>query len=147
MTAYRKPTWLVVHVFNPIVGFLIGSLGLDLGSKRVLEIRGRTSGEWRSVPVNLLILGGERYLVSPRGKTHWVRNLRATPEGRLRVGRRVEPFTATEVPDDEKPPVLRAYLDRWARETRGLFAVDPDASDEQLRQIASDHPIFRIEVR
>ena len=68
MTAYRKPPWLVVHVFNPIMGFLIGSLGLDLGSKRVLEVRGRTSGEWRSVPVNLLILGASGTSCLPEGR-------------------------------------------------------------------------------
>jgi deazaflavin-dependent oxidoreductase (nitroreductase family) len=147
MASYREPSWLVVRVFNPIMSFLVGSLGLDLGGRRVLEVRGRRSGEWRSVPVNLLVLEDERYLVSPRGETQWVRNLRATPEGRLRVGRRVETFTATEVPDDEKPPVLRAYLERWSRETRGLFAVGPDASDEQLRRIAPDHPVFRVEIQ
>ena len=147
MAAHRKPPWFVVRVLNPIVRFLVEGLGLEFGGRRVLEVRGRSSGEWRRTPINLLAMEDEHYLVSPRGKAHRVRNLRATPEGRLRGGRKVEPFAATEVPNDEKPPVLRAYLDRWARETRGLFAVDPDASDEQLRQIAPDHPVFRIEVR
>ena len=70
-----------------------------LGS-RVLEVRGRSSGEPRRTPVNLLELEGERYLVAPRGETQWVRNLRASGEGRLLVGTRGEPFTAVELTDE-----------------------------------------------
>lgn len=145
MTAYRKPPALVVRVFNPIVNFLVGRLGLDLGDKRTLEVRGRRSGEWRGVPVNMLSLQGKRYLVSPRGETQWVRNLRAADEGRLRLGNQVEEFIAREMSDAEKLPILRAYLERWSGETRGLFAVRPDGSDEDFRRAAPDHPIFEIE--
>ena len=61
-------------------------------------------------PVNVLSHAGQRYLVAPRGQTQWVRNLRAAGGGELRVGRKVERFTATELPDERKPEVLRAYL-------------------------------------
>jgi F420H(2)-dependent quinone reductase len=103
MTAYREPPAVVVRVLNPMVRFLVRRLGLDLKVKRVLEVRGRKSGEWRNFPVNELFVGERRYLVSPRGETQWVRNLRATGPagGRLVTGRRVEGFVATEVPDDE----------------------------------------------
>jgi F420H(2)-dependent quinone reductase len=75
-----------------------------------------------------------------------VRNVRANPQGRLRVGRRVENFTATELPDDEKPPLLREYLRRWKWEVGAFFGgVGPDSSDEELRRIAPDHPVFRID--
>jgi len=69
-------------------------LGLSVWGSRVLAVRGRSSGAWRTVPVNLLTVDGERYLVAPRGATQWVRNLRAAGGGELRVGRRVEAFTA-----------------------------------------------------
>jgi deazaflavin-dependent oxidoreductase (nitroreductase family) len=108
-------------------------------------VQGRKSGEWRRTPVNPLTLDGARYLVSPRGRTQWVRNIRVSGEGRLVLGRRSEPITVTEVSDDEKPPLLRAYLRRWKWEIGAFFAgVGPDSSDEELRRIAPDHPVFRI---
>ncbi len=112
---------------------------------RVLEVRGRKSGEWRRTPVNLLEFEGDRYLVAPRGNTQWVRNLRVTGSGRLAIGRRVEEFTASELPDEKRPPLLRAYLKRWKWEVGAFFdGVGPDAPEEELRRIASEHPVFRI---
>jgi deazaflavin-dependent oxidoreductase (nitroreductase family) len=114
----------------------------------VLEVKGRKTGEPRHTPVNLLTLDGTRYLVAPRGHTQWVRNMRAHPEGRLLLGRKAEEFSAAEVLDDEKPAILRAYLKRWKWEVGAFFGgVGPDASDDELRGIAPDHPIFRIEPR
>jgi deazaflavin-dependent oxidoreductase (nitroreductase family) len=122
--------------------------GVSLAGSRILEVRGRTTGEPRRTPVNPLTLDQVRYLVAPRGKTQWVRNLRARGEGRLLVGRRVEEFTATEVPYDQKPPILREYLRRWKWEVGAFFGgVGPDSSEEELRRIAPDHPVFRVEVR
>jgi hypothetical protein len=74
-----------------------------------------------------------------------VKNLRASGQGRLRVGRRTAPFTGVELPDDEKPPLLRAYLKKWKFEVGVFFGgVGPDSSDEELRRIAPDHPVFRL---
>jgi deazaflavin-dependent oxidoreductase (nitroreductase family) len=112
----------------------------------VLEVTGRRSGEPRRTPVNLLTVDGQRYLVAPRGHTQWVRNLRAAGgEGRLLVGRRSEAFRASELTDDEKPPLLRAYLKRWRMEVGVFFGgVGPDSPEEELRRIAPDHPVFRL---
>jgi deazaflavin-dependent oxidoreductase (nitroreductase family) len=128
-----------------MVRFLIGPLGLGGGGgRRVLEVPGRSSGRPRTTPVNLLELDGSRYLLAPRGDTNWVRNLRAAGGGRLRSGRRSEEFRAVDIPDEEKIPVLRAYQGRWAGETKGLIEAGADASDEELRAIAPDHPVFRL---
>jgi hypothetical protein len=98
------------------------------------------------VPVNLLALDSARYLVAPRGETQWVRNLRAAGGGELVLGRRVEPFTVTELPDGEKPPVLRAYLKRWKAEVGVFFdGVSATSTDEELTRIAGRHPVFRIQ--
>lgn len=131
--------------FNRIVEWLTRH-GLSLWGSRVLAVRGRTTGEWRTVPVNLLTHEGERYLVAPRGHTQWVRNLRAAGgTGELRLGRRVETFTADELADDAKPPVLRAYLRRWKFEVGVFFdGVDATASDETLLRIAPGYPVFRL---
>ena len=95
---YIRPGWFTTHVFNRAVAALT-RLGISVAGSRVLEVRGRSSGEWRRTPVNLLSLEGQRFLVAPRGNTQWVKNLRARGEGRLLVGRRIEPFAATELSD------------------------------------------------
>ena len=82
---YQRPGWFTTNVFNRVVGVLT-RLGVSVYGSRVLEVRGRRSGEWRQTPVNLLRYEGAEYLVSPRGHTQWVKNLRASGQGRLRVG-------------------------------------------------------------
>ena len=130
--------------FNGAVAGLT-RLGISILGSRVLYVRGRKSGEWRTTPVNLLRYQGERYLVAPRGHTQWVRNMRAAGGGELRVGRRVERFTATELPDAEKPALLRAYLRRWKFEVGMFFdGVGPDASDDELLRVAPGYPVFRL---
>ncbi|RKT36222.1 deazaflavin-dependent oxidoreductase (nitroreductase family) [Microbacterium sp. AG1240] len=130
--------------FNRVVGFLT-RIGIPLAGSRVLAVRGRSSGEWRTTPVNPLRVGGERYLVAPRGNAQWVRNLRVSGEGELRAGRRVEAFTAVEIDDAEKPAILRAYLKAWAWEVGRFFeGVNADSSDEELAEIAPGFPVFRI---
>jgi deazaflavin-dependent oxidoreductase (nitroreductase family) len=141
---YLEPDWFTRNVFNPLVKMLT-KMGVSFWGSRILEVRGRESGEWRSVPVNLLRLAQVDYLIAPRGETQWVRNLRAAGGGRLRVGRRITPFEADEVSDVEKPEIIRPYLERWKWEVGQFFeGVGPDASEDQLGEIAPNHPVFRI---
>ncbi|HEV7525427.1 MAG TPA: nitroreductase/quinone reductase family protein [Acidimicrobiia bacterium] len=142
---YLEPGWFTRNVFNRSVVRLT-RMGISVWGSRELRVRGRTSGAWRTVPVNLLTYDGRRYLVSPRGTTQWVRNLRVAQTGELRVGRRVEPFRATEIDDCEKVEILRAYLRRWKMEVGVFFeGVGPDASDDELRAIADRHPAFLVD--
>jgi len=142
---YQRPGWFTRHVFNRAVAALT-RIGVSVAGSRVLEVRGRKTGEPRRTPVNLLTWESSRYIVAPRGHTQWVRNLRARGEGRLMVGRRAEEFVAVEVGDDEKVPILRAYLERWKWEVGAFFGgVEPDSEEAELRRIAPDHPVFRIE--
>jgi deazaflavin-dependent oxidoreductase (nitroreductase family) len=135
------------RIFNKSVEGLTRH-GISVWGSRVLAVRGRTSGEWRTTPVNPLTYEGKRYLVAPRGHTQWVRNMRVAGGGELRVGRRVENFTATELPDEQKPGVLRAYLKRWKFEVGVFFdGVGPDAPDEKLLAIAPGYPVFVITER
>ena len=143
---YVVPGWFTRRVFNPLVGAL-ARRGISVRGSSELSVLGRTSGEWRSVPVNPMDHEGARYLVAPRGTTQWVRNLRAAGHGRLRVGRRTESFDAHEVCDVDKVVILRAYLKHWKFEVGVFFdGVGPDAPDEQLLAIAPNHPVFRIAV-
>jgi deazaflavin-dependent oxidoreductase (nitroreductase family) len=144
VTRYVKPR-KSTNVFNETVAWLTRH-GVSILGSRVLTVRGRTSGEPRSNPVNLLPLDGERYLVAPRGETQWVRNLRAADyTGQLRVGHRVEQFRAVELTDKEKPQVLRAYLRRWRVEVGVFFeGVNAKAPEEELLRIAPGYPVFRL---
>src|ERR1700728_4715688 len=124
---YRAPGWFTRHVFHRAVAFLTRQ-GISVLGSRVLAVKGRTSGQWRTTPVNLLSYDDRRYLVSPRGETQWVRNLRVIGTGELRLGRRAEGFRGRELTDDEKVPVLRAYLKRWKAEVGVFFeGVGPDS--------------------
>jgi deazaflavin-dependent oxidoreductase (nitroreductase family) len=142
---FKRPGWFTKNVFNRVVAGLT-RLGVSVWGSRVLEVRGRSSGEWRRTPVNLLTIDGERYLVSPRGHSQWVRNMRVSGGGRLRIGPRSETFTATELLEDErKVPVLRAYLKRWKAEVGVFFdGVGSDSTEQELRAIAGKHPVFKL---
>jgi deazaflavin-dependent oxidoreductase (nitroreductase family) len=142
---FMRPGWFTTHVFNRLVATLT-RMGVSVVGSRVLEVPGRTSGQPRRTPVNLLTHDGQRYLVAPRGNTQWARNLRVSGSGHLLVGPRREAFTAIELDDDAKPSVLRAYLKRWKFEVGVFFdGVGPDSPEDELRRIAPRHPVFRIQ--
>jgi deazaflavin-dependent oxidoreductase (nitroreductase family) len=139
---YKRPG-AAMKVGNALISGA-SRIGLSPAGAQRLTVRGRSSGELRTVPVNPLELDGDTYLVAPRGTTHWARNLRAAGEGELSLGRKTKRFTFEEIPDADKPPLLRAYLDRWGWQTKDYFEADADSSDERLREIAPDHPVFRL---
>jgi deazaflavin-dependent oxidoreductase (nitroreductase family) len=146
-TRYLAPGWFTRRVFNPAVAFATRH-GVSLMGSRVLSVPGRTTGIPRETVVNLLTVDGERFLVAPRGHTQWVRNIRAAGGAELRVGRRVEPVTASELPDADKTPVLREYLRRWAWEVGQFFeGIDKDSCDQELAAVAPDFPVFRLQAR
>jgi hypothetical protein len=142
---YREPGRLARRVMNPVV-ILMMHLGVSIWGSRILEVRGRQSGVARRTPVNLLEINGRQYLVSPRGEGQWVRNVRADG-GRLALllGRRRDERIAQEVPDSEKPPILRAYLRKWKMEVGVFFdGVTADSEENDVQRIAPDHPVFLL---
>jgi hypothetical protein len=152
---YLEPGWFTRNIFNRLVRRLT-RLGISVLGSRELRVQGRTSGEWRSVPVNLLTIpahggtaheGSAHYLVAPRGVTQWVRNLRAAGGGQLIVGRRCDEFVAEELADEAKPEILRPYLRRWKAEVGVFFdGISLDATDEELLAIAPGYPVFRVTI-
>jgi deazaflavin-dependent oxidoreductase (nitroreductase family) len=143
-TRYIEPDRFNRHVLNPTVARFT-RWGISLWGSRVLEVPGRTSGEIRTTPVNVLTIDERRYLVAPRGTTQWVLNVRAAGGCDLRVGRRVEHVEVAEVDDDDKPEILRAYLRRWKWEVGQFFdGIGPDATDDELRAAGPKHPVFEI---
>jgi deazaflavin-dependent oxidoreductase (nitroreductase family) len=143
---YKRPGWFTRNVFNRTVAMLT-KMGFSVLGSRVLEVKGRKSGLPRRTPVNLLTLSGQEYLVSPRGETEWVRNVRADG-GRLDLllGSKRHSYRGQEVADQDKVDVLRAYLKRWKAEVGVFFdGVGPDSTDEVILAAAPKHPVFKLE--
>jgi hypothetical protein len=140
---YRQPGWFTRNVANRAVAGLTRA-GLSIWGSRVLEVPGRSSGKLQRIPVNVLELDGNRYLVSARGEGQWVRNVRAAAGHLvLLLGRRRTRWVATEIGGAEKTAVLRAYLRRWKAEVGTFFdGVDADSSDGEIEAIAGRHPVF-----
>jgi deazaflavin-dependent oxidoreductase (nitroreductase family) len=140
---YHKPDWFTRNIFNPLVAGL-NRLGLGVQGSQTLAVRGRKSGEMRTNPVNPFELDGQTYILAPRGTTQWVRNLRVAREGELRKGGKARHFQATEVPDSEKLPLMRLYMDKWSWEVKGFLGIDAKAPDEEVERVLPDHPAFRL---
>ncbi|OEJ29811.1 deazaflavin-dependent nitroreductase [Streptomyces agglomeratus] len=132
---------------NNVVGWLARH-GFSLLGSAEMSVRGRKSGQMQRIPVNPHAYDGAQYLVSARGHSQWVRNMRAAGQGELKVGRKVRGFSAVEISDAEKPLILRTYLERWGWEVNQYFkGVTAKSSDEELLAAAPDHPVFRITVK
>ena len=141
---YVAPSPWMDRRFNDVVAWFTAH-GVSLLGSRVLTVAGRRSGEARSTPVNLLELDGRRYLVAPRGNTQWVRNARAAGEGELRVGRRVDRVALTELPVEQRVPVLRVYLRRWGWEVgRFVEGLSKHSSDAEIAAVAPGMPVFHV---
>ncbi len=141
---YLRPDWFTANVFNRLVNWLTRA-GFSVYGSRTLAVRGRRSGQWRTTPVNPLQFRGQRYLVSPRGVTEWVRDIRASGEGELWLGSGREPIKVVELADAEKPELLGEYLRKWSWEVGAFFeGVSAHATEEEIMRAAPRHPIFRI---
>lgn len=136
------PWWLRAQ--NVAIGWLVGRVGLNLQGAEQLEVRGRKTGQPHRVPVNPVTVDGVRYLLSPRGETAWVKNIRASGEASLHKAGFATTFSVRELADEEKLPVLREYLSRWAWQVKSIMGVGKDADDDALRAIAGNHPVFQI---
>jgi deazaflavin-dependent oxidoreductase (nitroreductase family) len=143
--SYQRPDWVARRIVNPILMYAAKHFGLGVDGACVLCVRGRRTGLDREVVIHVLNLEGQRYLVAPRGETEWVRNLRQAEAATLSLGGVQQVIHANVVPDEEKPPILRAYLRRWARTGGRYFDVpDGDVGDSELERIAPAHPVFRL---
>jgi len=129
--------------FNRLFGVLVG-LGLGLSHNYVLRVRGRATGRTYSMPVNVLARGDRLFLVAPRGQTAWVRNARAAGRVTLTRGRASRHYRVRELADDEKPEILKDYLDRFRTTVQRYFPVTAGSPAPQLRPIAARYPVFEL---
>lgn len=117
---------------------IIGPLMVRSGRAPVLTVAGRSSGQPRQVPIGEPVeWQGQPYLLSGRGRTQWILNLRAAGCGTLRLHGRTRAFSATEVTGAERDQVIAAYRAKYGKSVDPLFAQFPDATD---------HPTFRLDL-
>ena len=140
--AFRKPT-APEALFNRAFGFLVG-LGIAPAYMQLLQVRGRKTGRLYSSPVNLLQLGGKKYLVAPRGQTQWVRNAESAGEIVLKRGSARNKYRLKPIPDAEKPEILKLYLDSYKSEVQRYFPVLAGSSPAAFRDISSNYPVFEL---
>jgi deazaflavin-dependent oxidoreductase (nitroreductase family) len=133
----------VERLFNRAFGALLG-LGIGLPHNWLLEVPGRRTGRRHATPVDVLAHDGRRYLVAGRGTTQWVRNARAAGRVTLRKGFRREVVRVRAVPDGEKPPVLKAYLDRFRPTVQRYFPVPAGSPASAFVPLATRYPVFEL---
>jgi deazaflavin-dependent oxidoreductase (nitroreductase family) len=140
--AFRAPS-ATERVFNRVFGFLVG-LGLGFSYNYLLQVRGRKSGKIYSTPIDLLEFGGKRFLVAPRGHTQWVRNAEAAGEVTLKKGSKRLKFGLRALSDQEKPEILKAYLDQFRKEVQTYFPVAAGSPVEAFRELVQSYPAFEL---
>jgi deazaflavin-dependent oxidoreductase (nitroreductase family) len=128
---YLKPPWMQRQIANRLVPLFKP----DVVSR--LSVKGRRSRRWHTVPVAVLDYEDSRYLISYRGESDWVRNLRASQAARLQTKSGVEDIEVVEVPVNERAPLLEVYRERYGKmpTVSGVLDALPDAAD---------HPTFLI---
>ncbi|MEX7470698.1 nitroreductase/quinone reductase family protein [Mycobacterium adipatum] len=142
-TRYDQPN-RAARVFNEAIRQLT-ELGIGIAGSRSLRVRGRNTGQWRSVVVNVLTVEGRDYVVSPRGNTQWVRNARAAGSVEMGPRWRRRQVRVREVPDAAKPELIRRYLDRWYWEVKGhAGGLTPESTDSEVKVIAASIPVFEL---
>ena len=141
-TSFRKPN-SAERLFNKIFGRLVG-LGIAPPDYYLLEVVGRKSGRSYSTPVNVVEVKGKRFLVAPRGYTQWVRNAQVAGRVTLRKGSRREEFHLRPVPTEEKPEVLKVYLDRFRIAVQRYFPVSAGSSPTPFQPFVVRYPVFEL---
>jgi deazaflavin-dependent oxidoreductase (nitroreductase family) len=104
----------LVPLFNPVAKVLLAA-GVPLGFNGLITIRGRKSGLPRTTPVAIIEVSGRRWVWSPWGEVHWVRNLRAAGRATITVRRRREDVSATELDPIQRLGFFRDTLGPLAR--------------------------------
>src|SRR5918995_5480614 len=141
----RLPSWL--KGINQVV-MVLQRLGFVVGSMHVLAVPGRRSGVYRSTPVSLLTVDGERYIVAGLDDADWVLNARVAGRGLLRRGRTDEHVSLIELPVEERAPILREFptlIPQGVPFFTRLYGVTADP--EAFAGLAVTCPVFRVERR
>jgi F420H(2)-dependent quinone reductase len=127
--AYLKPAWFTVKIFNRI------AMATGISNSETLTVTKRGSRAPQHIPVVTVDVAGTRYLVSTRGESQWVKNVRADPNVTLTNKSGAKKYIARETPAPERQPILTAYQQKAGRAVDGYFRKLPDPAD---------HPVFAL---
>ncbi|HZU50059.1 MAG TPA: nitroreductase/quinone reductase family protein [Mycobacterium sp.] len=127
--AYLKPPWFTVKIFNRI------AMATGISNSETLTVTKRGSGEPQNIPVVTVEVGGTRYLVSTRGESQWVKNVRANPNITVSNKSGTTKYIAAETPVSDRQPILAAYQKKAGKAVEGYFRKLPDPAD---------HPVFAL---
>ena len=139
---FRQPN-LLDRILNRLFGLLL-KLGVGLAHNYLLEVRGRKTGKVYSTPVNVLEYKGKKYLVAPRGYTQWVRNVETSGEATLVHTAERTKVRLRTVADEEKPEILKAYLDRFKLTVQRYFPIAAGSPAEAFKSLAVRYPVYEI---
>ncbi len=142
LPSFRAPS-AVERVFNRMFGLVVG-LGWGFSYNYLLQVRGLKSGKLYSTPIDLLEKNEKRYLVAPRGRTQWVRNAEAAEEIVLKKGKLQQRFKLRALSDEEKPEILKAYVDQFKKEVQRYFPVPAGSPVEAFRELVQSYPAFEL---
>lgn len=142
MNVVREPN-VLEKILNKAFGILV-KLGLGLRHNYLVQVPGRKTGRVYSTPVDLLEFEGRRFLVAPRGRTQWVRNAEAAGELVLKRGTERQTFRIRIVPDEKKPEILKAYLDRFKFTVQRYFPVRAGSEPRDFANMAERYPVFEL---
>jgi deazaflavin-dependent oxidoreductase (nitroreductase family) len=134
------------HLGTRMINWSFGALtklGLGASYRQILTVPGRKSGRPHSTPVDVIEVGGDRWLVAGYGPANWVLNTRAHGEVTLRRAGHSETYKVEEVGAEDAIPVLRKYIDE-IRVTRPYFDATPSSSDAAVAAELPRHPVFRL---
>jgi hypothetical protein len=123
--AYLKPGWFTRAVFNKI------AIATGVSNTEKLTLTRRRSKQRQEVPVITVDVAGAKYLVSTRGESEWVKNVRADPN--VTIGSTA--YVAREIPEQDRQPVLAAYRQKAGSAVDGYFKRLPREAD---------HPVFVV---
>jgi hypothetical protein len=127
--AYLKPPWFTARIFNTV------AMATGVSGCETLTVTRRSGVHHQQIPVITVDLDGTKYLVSTRGESDWVRNVRATPKVTLTTQAGAIEYLSTEVPVDQRERVLAAYRVKAGKTVEGYFRKLPDPAD---------HPVFTL---
>jgi deazaflavin-dependent oxidoreductase (nitroreductase family) len=118
-------------------------IGLGASYRHILTVAGRKTGRLHSTPVDVIEVGGQRWLVAGYGPANWVLNTRAAGEVTLSRSGHEETYKVEEAAAEEATVVLRKYIAE-IRVTRPYFDATPDSSDEAVAAELPRHAVFRL---
>ena len=127
--AYLKPPWFTAHVFNKL------AMKFGIGGSTTLTVTRRGSKLPQQIPVVIPEVEGVKYLVSTRGDSEWVRNVRADPNVKLGA----TGYLATEVPGEHRAPIIAVYRPLAGKVVEGYWKQLPDDADHPVFALAADH--------